>query len=435
MAARSWKIHFSAVLAIALLVLVAGLIADQVSLFIACFSLSYAGWLLHHVWQLHQWLSGRQRGTPPDSSGIWRDIFGAVSVLEQSNERQKRRFENMINDFRELTQAFPDAALVIDAADNIVWFNNAAQKLLALKAPADLGRPLTNLLRDPEFADWLAVQDKINSPIEFQSPRGENHWLNANSVSVRDDQRMIVLRDITEVHNVEKIRRDFVANISHELRTPLTVLQGYLEMLENHASSDVSTAVQKMLTQTLHMQSMLDDLLELSRLQSDTIDEAEAKLVNMSAMLMLLKEQAEEISRGRHELIFDIDPKLQLKGVAADLESAIGNLIGNAIKFSPDGGTVHVTWKNSPDGPQLAVRDEGIGIPKRDIPRVTERFYRVGTDRGRSTGGTGLGLAIVKHVLNSHQATLSIDSELGEGSTFTCTFPAERAGNAEQVKS
>jgi two-component system phosphate regulon sensor histidine kinase PhoR len=435
MAARSWKLHLSTVITLALLVLLAGLIAGQVTLFIALFSLSYAAWLLHHVWRLHQWLGGRRRGIRTESSGIWREMFSKYSVLEQSNERQKRRFENMINDFRELTQSFPDAALVIDGADNIVWFNNAAQRLLELKSPADLGRPLTNLLRDPEFTDWLAVQGKINGPIEFQSPRAENQWLSANSVSVRDNQRMIVLRDITEVHNVEKIRRDFVANISHELRTPLTVLQGYLEMLENHDSSDVSTAVQKMLAQTLHMQSMLDDLLELSRLQSDTIDEAESMRVNMSAMLMQLKEQAEEISRGQHELVFDIDPKLHLKGVAADLESAIGNLIGNAIKFSPEGGPIYVSWKNSPVGPQLTVRDEGIGIPKRDIPRVTERFYRVGTDRGRSTGGTGLGLAIVKHVMNAHQATLSIVSELGEGSVFTCTFPTERAQGVNEAES
>jgi two-component system phosphate regulon sensor histidine kinase PhoR len=224
---------------------------------------------------------------------------------------------------------------------------------------------------------------------------------------------------------VEQIRRDFVANISHELRTPLTVLQGYLELLQENESSDVSEAVARMLAQTAQMQMLLEDLLELSRLQSDEIH-GEEEAVDIPAMLMQLKEQADELSRGRHELIFDVAPGLWMSGIASDLESAFGNLISNAIKYTPDGGTITVSWQDSEEGPQLAVRDTGIGVPGRDIPRLTERFYRVGSDRARQTGGTGLGLSIVKHVLNAHQATLKIESELGEGSVFTCTFPPER---------
>jgi two-component system phosphate regulon sensor histidine kinase PhoR len=180
-----------------------------------------------------------------------------------------------------------------------------------------------------------------------------------------------------------------------------------------------------MLTQTAHMQALLDDLLELSRLQSDEIQGQEEQ-VDVPAMLMQLKEQAEELSRGRHELVFEVESGLWLSGVAADLESAVGNLIANAIKYTPAGGTVTVTWRDEEAGPELTVRDTGIGIPSRDIPRVTERFYRVGSDRGRQTGGTGLGLSIVKHVLNAHQAKLQIESELGEGSVFICRFPRER---------
>ncbi|MGD8346224.1 MAG: phosphate regulon sensor histidine kinase PhoR [Lysobacterales bacterium] len=423
---RSWKIHAAAVAAMIAAALVVGLVSGFPFQVLSAMLFVYMGWLLFNIWRLHDWL-GDSRSEPPDADGIWREMYSAISTLEQRNTFQRQRFEAMISDFRGLAEAFPDAALVIDGADNITWFNSSAQKLLHLKAPGDLGRPLINLIRDPDFANWLAVQPGVKSPLELQSPRSDNQWLNASAVPIRDGQRLIVLRDITEVHIVEQIRRDFVANISHELRTPLTVLQGYLEMLANHSSSEVSMSVQKMLVQTAHMQSMLDDLLELSRLQSDTLDEEE-KRVDLPAMLMQLKEQAEEISRGRQELEFNVEHDLWLNGAAADLESAISNLIGNAIKYSEDGGRIIVTWKRSPDGPQLIVADEGIGIPKRDIPRITERFYRVGSDRARQgSGGTGLGLAIVKHVMNAHQATLSIESELGEGSVFTCTFPEERA--------
>jgi two-component system, OmpR family, phosphate regulon sensor histidine kinase PhoR len=297
--------------------------------------------------------------------------------------------------------------------------------MLGLRSPEDLGKPVTNLLRGPDFASWLAVQGQVKSPLEMRSPRNDNVWLSVTAIPFQEHQRLVILRDNTEIHNVEQIRRDFVANISHELRTPLTVLQGYLELLQENESSEVSEAVARMLAQTAQMQMLLEDLLELSRLQSDEI-QGEEQAVDVPGMLMQLKEQADELSRGRHELVFDVAPGPWLSGIASDLESAFGNLISNAIKYTPDGGTISVSWQDSEAGPQLSVRDTGIGIPGRDIPRLTERFYRVGSDRARQTGGTGLGLAIVKHVLNAHQATLKIESELGEGSVFTCTFPPER---------
>jgi two-component system phosphate regulon sensor histidine kinase PhoR len=285
---------------------------------------------------------------------------------------------------------------------------------------------VTNLIRDPDFSNWLAVQKEVRSPLEMASPRGNKRWLTVSAVCFRDDQRLVILRDTTEVHRLEKIRRDFVANISHELRTPLTVIQGYLEMLEQHSSSDVSNAVRKMRGQTVQMQALLDDLLELSRLQTGEPG-GDEESVNIAALLMQLKEQAEELNRGQHEIRFEVEEGLRLTGVAADLESAFSNLIVNAIKYTPEPGTIVVSWRHGKEGPEFEVRDNGIGVPRRDISRLTERFYRVGSDRAKETGGTGLGLAIVKHVLNAHQAELHIESELGEGSTFTCRFPPKRA--------
>ena len=424
MPARSWRFHTGRMLlSLALIVLTGWLLGFTVPVIAIAASL-FIAWQLFNLWRLYQWIR-EPRDDIPQSLGLWADIYDGINAMAVRNQRQRDRYVAMIGEFRSLTDAFPDATLVIDADDLLTWFNNAAQDLLKLKSPDDLGRPVTNLLRGPDFANWLAVQKDVKSPLEMPSPRGERRWLTVNAVSFREEQRLVILRDTTEVHRLEKVRRDFVANISHELRTPLTVVQGYLEMLEEHPSSDVSEAVSKMLGQTGQMQSLLDDLLELSRLQSDEM-QGDEEPINVPALLTQLKEQAEELSRGKHKLTFKIEEKLHIKGVAVDIESAFSNLIANAIKYTPKGGHIKVSWKEREDGPEFTVKDNGIGIPRREIPRLTERFYRVGSDRARDTGGTGLGLAIVKHVLIAHKAELVIHSELGEGSSFTCRFPAER---------
>jgi two-component system phosphate regulon sensor histidine kinase PhoR len=423
MALRSWKVHAARLLLAAVVVIAVGWSIGYAWQLFLIVLLGYLSWHLANLWRLYRWL--RAPGVVPGSLGLWSDIYERIAALEKENRQQNERYQEMIAGFRQLTDAFPDATLVIDRNDCISWFNQAAARLLGLRSPEDLRKPVTNLLRGPDFANWLAVQDRVRSPLEMASPQSDNIWLSVSAFAFQDEQRLIVLRDNTGVHNVEQIRRDFVANISHELRTPLTVLQGYLELLKEHRSEDIGDAVDRMLTQSAQMQELLDDLLELSRLQSDEIKGKEV-VVDVPAMLIQLREQAEELSRGQHELVFRVDESLRISGVASDLESAFGNLISNAIKYTPDGGKVEVTWRDGEQGPQLEVRDSGIGIPSRDIPRVTERFYRVGSDRARQTGGTGLGLSIVKHVLNAHQASLTIESELGEGSSFRCAFPIER---------
>jgi two-component system phosphate regulon sensor histidine kinase PhoR len=424
MALHRLRFHAGRLLLLIMLVLLAGWLTGYPLQVCIASLLLYLAWHLANLGLLFHWLQ-EPGASVPESYGIWSEVYERIASLEKDNQRQKEQYQSMLGEFRQLTDALPDATLVIDRQHNITWFNRAAAALLGLRSPQDLGQPVTNLLRGPDFATWLAVQGRVKSPLEMPSPQNDNVWLGVSAISYQRDQRLIILRDNTEVHNVEQIRRDFVANISHELRTPLTVLQGYLEMLNDNASGEVSDAVTRMLTQTAQMQMLLDDLLELSRLQSDEI-QGEEEAVDVSGVLMKLKEQGDELSRGRLELVFNVASGPRLSGIASDLESAFGNLISNAIKYTPEGGTVTVSWLDSEQGPQLLVQDTGIGIPSRDIPRLTERFYRVGSDRARQTGGTGLGLSIVKHVLNAHQATLTIESQLGEGSSFTCTFPPER---------
>lgn len=405
----------------------AGYPAKVFALALACYTI----WHVINAWRLFQWLQDSEE-EPPEGFGLWADIFDTINSLEQQKKKQKAQYRAIIGEFQSLTDAFPEATLVIDRSNQITWFNQAASSLLGLKIPEDLGQAVTNLLRGPDFANWLAIQGEIKSSLKMPSPKSDTTWLNVSAVSFHGDQRLIILGDISDVHQLEQVRQDFVENISHELRTPLTVLLGYLEVLQQDPSDKISRALQRMQDQALQMNSMLNDLLELSRLQSDEIQKEE-EIINVPAMLHKLKEQAEALSRGKHALSFEIDSELYLSGIGSDIESAFRNLIINALNYTPQGGAIFVNWSATPDGPLLMVRDTGMGIPKREIPRLTERFYRVGSDRARQTGGTGLGMSIVKHVLNAHNASLNISSELGEGSEFACSFPLERERNLKPV--
>lgn len=384
----------------------------------------FIAWHAVNVTRLFAWLHNPERKVPA-SVGLWADIFEHMERMEARNQEQKQRYQSMISDFETLTNALPYATLLIDDSDEVTWFNTAAGTLLLLDDERDIGRPVTHLLRNPDFANWLAVQDQLSGQLEISTPGATDSWLNVSAVPIRGNKRLVILSDVSEVHQVDQIRRDFVTNVSHELRTPLTVMLGYLELFLDQPDADMSKAIPRMHKQAVQMQSMINDFLELSRLQSvDTHGRDER--VEVPVMLLQLQEQAEEISRGEHVLRFEIEDGLNLCGISTDLESAFRNLIVNALKYTPEGGSVSVRWWDAANGPALEVTDTGIGIPTREIPRLTERFYRIGSDRGRKTGGTGLGLAIVKHVLNSHQAQLNIESDFGVGSRFSCIFPPER---------
>jgi two-component system phosphate regulon sensor histidine kinase PhoR len=271
------------------------------------------------------------------------------------------------------------------------------------------------------------VQDRLHSTLDIACPVNDNISLQISAVRFRKNQRLLILRDITDIRNLERIRQDLVANVSHELRTPLTVLLGYLEVLKTQPEDANPEAIERMYLQAQQMHDLLEDLLELSRLEdTDNQGFEGADVVDIPALLAQIAEQAEELSQGQHKLIFKVEPGLNLLGMEADLRSAFQNLIVNAVNYTPEKGKIKVTWQEEADKIVLSVTDTGVGIPHRDIPRITERFYRVGDDRNRKTGGTGLGLAIVKHVLYSHDAKLEINSRIGKGSEFRCVFPPQR---------
>ena len=283
MTARGWKLHSGRLLLAIVFTLLAGWLVGHIALAMVAAGGIFLAWQVFNTWRLHSWLKNPQRNAP-ESHGIWAEIFDGLRGLEQHRRQQESSYKTMIAEFQSLTNALPDATLIIDSHDNITWCNDSAVALLGLRIPEDLGQAVTNLLRGPDFAQWLAAENRANNRLEMPSTLNDNRWWQVTAVPFQQDQWLIVLRDITELHIVEQVRRDFVANISHELRTPVTVFLGYLEMLQNHPEPEISSAVERMQAQALNMKSLLDDLLELSRLQSDEI-QGEVQEIDIPGMV------------------------------------------------------------------------------------------------------------------------------------------------------
>ena len=402
-----------------------GLIFGGVFVWLSAFLLAYLGWHLWHLWQLESWLRKRLGEPPRDAPGLWGGVYAQLHRLRLQSRARKKRLARVLKEFRKSTQALPDAGVVLDTDHEIMWLNKAAGTLLGLQRE-DRGQRIENLLRAPEFAAFLRADDPERI-LRLASPLDEDMRLALQVVPYGDNQRLLLARDITHATRLETVRRTFVANASHELRSPLTVIGGYLDALveEPDLVEQWREPVQEMARQSERMRRIIEDLLTLSRLEASGA-EAERERVDVQGMLASLKKEA--LARPRHPAMIelDMDPALGLWGAESEIYSACANIIGNALKYTPDEGSVHIRWYADGDTACFSVSDTGVGIPDEAIPRLTERFYRVDKGRDRASGGTGLGLAIVKHVLQRHGGRLEVESVLGEGSTFRCRFPAER---------
>lgn len=420
-AGRQW---IPAALGLVLLLLIGG-ISGEWWMALALTGLALLAWQVFNLRRLQRWLDQFQ-GKPPRSLGMWNSLYRRLYQIQRDYRRRQSALKATVKEFRRATDAYPDATMLLNHRGEIVWMNKAAVELLGMDPATDEGQPITNLIRQPAFADWLALQGQISNQMDLPLPGDEDRTLSVTIIPYHRAQSLLVFREVTQLKRVDRIRRDFVANVSHELRTPLTVLMGYLETISMDGNEELEPILSKMLGQGQQMQRLIEDLLELSRLQ-DTKGAVDADEIDIPALMAQLKEQAETLSDGRHELAFHLLAPVNLQGVLSDIKSAFLNLIGNAIRYTPRGGRIEVRWLTEDGQPVFSVTDTGVGIARQHIPRLTERFYRVAEDRARSSGGTGLGLAIVKHVLGVHQAHLDISSEVGEGSTFRCVFPRQRA--------
>ncbi len=392
--------------------------------------------LLHHmrhVDALTQWLRSPVAGKVPAGSGAWDYIFSLLYRYERVQTRQHQQIAKTLVRFRQAGRALPDGVVILDADNRIEWCNDTAESHFDLNVETDAGQPVINLMRQPEFVAYVEAGDYAH-PIELRSTRGGGAVFSVQIIAYGDAQKLLLSHDVTRLEKLETMRRDFVANVSHELRTPLTVLSGFLEtikelQLDPQRSRDY---INLMAEQGKRMERIVDDLLTLSTLESAPSPPLDER-VRMAPLLERLRVESAALSGGRHRVVLDAELGFDLLGAENEIASAFGNLVTNAIRYTPDGGEIRITWRASADAGEFAVEDSGIGIPPEHIPRLTERFYRVDRGRSRATGGTGLGLAIVKHILNRHQATLDIKSEAGKGSRFTARFPARRVVSAATV--
>ncbi|MBB5207025.1 two-component system phosphate regulon sensor histidine kinase PhoR [Chiayiivirga flava] len=389
-----------------------------------CFGV-IAAWQFWQLSRLLQLLRTQRRVPPPRGIGLFAQLTEQLHRRQHEARTRKRRLTTMLRAFRQAAASLPDAIVALDADDHrIEWFNEAAQRLLDLRYPGDLGRRLTRLETVPRVAEWLRG-DAQEPLLDLPSPFHPGHRLTLRLLEYTPQQKLLVVRDVSKLMHLEQVRRDFVANVSHELRTPLTVVHGYLDMLDPDDMPDLAPMLREMRTQSLRMTQIVEDLLTISRLEAQ--ERLPTERIVMRALLDTLQREARALSHGQHEIELVDTAGVNLAGSNKELHSAFSNLVSNAVRYTPAGGRVRLLFERTAGGGvRFAVEDTGHGIPAQHIPRITERFYRVSTSRSRESGGTGLGLSIVKHVLNLHGARLAIESEVGRGSTFACEFGPER---------
>jgi len=386
--------------------------------------------LVFHTTQLAalmRWLRRPAKDALPAGRGVWEEAFATLHHYLKGRDEERERLRAALARFRDAGRALPDGVVILDRAYHIEWANPTAARHFSIDARRDLGRPVTNFLRHPDFVAWLGAGD-FGEPLLLRGVRGETALL-VRLIEFGDEQKLLNSRDITAQEKLETVRRDFIANVSHELKTPVTVLAGFVETLADPAIETAPAQRRQFLAlmgeQARRMQSLIEDLLTLSALESSPAP-ADEQAIDMSRFVEQLAAEARALSAGRHQLRVQVEPGCRLTGSARELRSAFSNLVSNAVRYTPEGGAVTLAWRLVDGRGVFAVEDTGIGVETRHIPRLTERFYRVDQGRSRESGGTGLGLAIVKHVLTRHQASLEVDSELGKGSSFRAVFPAQR---------
>ncbi|WP_422648425.1 phosphate regulon sensor histidine kinase PhoR [Cupriavidus sp. H18C1] len=387
--------------------------------------------LLFYLYQINRlWkvLDAPAYGEIPSAVGLWGEVYYRLHRLVKRWRMQVLQVEQQHTRFIQAIQASPNGVLMLDDADQIEWCNAVAELHFGLSARRDARQRITHLIRRPEFVQYLMLQ-RFDEPLQMRDMGEHKQSVLAVQVLPYGDNRKLVLtQDITKLENTESMRRDFVANVSHELKTPLTVLTGFLETVRDLPVSDEDRRryVDMMMTQAMRMQHIVEDLLALAKLESDMQPPSQDP-VDIGALVHHLVHDAQGLSQGRHEITADIDGAVGIRGNETELLSALGNLVSNAVRYTPDGGRIGIGLCYRDGHAVFSVSDTGLGIAAEHIPRLTERFYRVDRSRSRDTGGTGLGLAIVKHVLSRHHAELRISSEVGKGSVFRVVFPVDRS--------
>jgi len=374
--------------------------------------------------RLHRWAASPHTQELPDAWGVWGRIFNRLGMNLRQDALQREAASAELERLYAAVDQVPEGLIVLDQTDHVQWSNRAAQDLLGIFGTR---RPIDHFIRHPEFIAYLAAGD-FSSAVQLSLPQAPERTFALSIVPTTDTYRLLISRDVTIEVRLDQMRRDFVANVSHELRTPLTVISGFIETL---LDVDLPPATQRECLETVQrqthtMHNLVEGLLTLSTIEHAS-QAPPPEPIAMEPLLQMLVADMRTLSGGAHQINLSIAPPSTLLGARTEIESAIRNLILNAVRYTPSGGTITVRWQRHPTEAVLSVSDTGMGIAAEHVPRLTERFYRVDRGRSRDSGGTGLGLAIVKHVAQRHQALLHIESRLGQGSTFSLRFPLPRA--------
>ncbi len=402
---------------------IVGYLLDKTLLVMLLTSVTLLCWHYSHLFKLINWVWQSKAISPPQSEGIWGLVYdGLYRQIKTQRAKQKQQNEK-IRRFRDGAEALPDAALMLTQELTIEWANKKAQRILGVRWPSDLGQRIDNLLRAPEFAEYLG-KESFDSPCLVVSPVNAEVQLEIRLMAYGSEHVLLLARDISNIHRLEQMRRDFVANVSHELKTPLTVVRGYVEMIQS-AEEGFDPHWQKAFStiegQVSRMDRLVEQLLNLSKVENNNDDDKQS--VNMAQLISTLVEDAKWLNQEKQHIItLNMSTDIGITGIETELKSACSNLLSNAIAYTPAHGEIKVTWEKEGNKAKFSVKDNGDGIKPEHLNRLTERFYRIDRSRSRDTGGSGLGLAIVKHVLHHHQAELVINSYWGKGSEFTIYF-------------
>ena len=415
---------FSAVIALALWGVFSAVVALTFALLVLLVVMARHA---RQLYKLGEWLKEPRIETIPEANGIWDEVFSRIYKMVKRHKLTKQKLATELLNIEQATAALPEGVVSLNEVNRIEWCNPLAEEHFGLNAQRDILQDITYLVRQPEFIDYLHGGN-FSEPLVMNPARHDDMVLSIKLIPYSSNKHLLISRDITQLERIETMRRDFVANVSHELRTPLTVVNGFVENLQDmpdlsHAS--ISRALQLMAEQTRRMDNLVADLLTLSRLENEQSPQ-HCETLDMRTLLDEVYRDGQLLSGGRHQLSIDIQGPAQLSGKREELRSAFGNLVSNAVRYTPEGGTIMLRWSQRAGQPVFSVQDSGIGIDAQHLPRLTERFYRVDRSRSRETGGTGLGLSIVNRIALRHQAKLEIFSEEGRGSTFALVFPVKR---------
>ena len=366
--------------------------------------------------------------TMPLPSGFWEEIFFKLQRLVKTQKERIRNIEQQHEHFIEAFQASPNGIVMLDEIDQIEWCNSIAEGFFGLNFKRDVMQRINFLIRRPEFIQYLNKRN-FDEPLLLERMGSDNSLsLMLQAFPFGNQRNLLLIQNVTDLQKADAMRRDFVANVSHEMRTPITVLMGFLETVQSLEleKNQRDQYFEMMMSQAQRMKSLVEDLLTLANLEANALPAA-LNTVNIETSMALLKNDAEALSHGNHSFTFEVLNPENVLGDEREILSAFSNLVSNAIRYTPDAGSIHVKWRINEDGQgEFSVTDTGPGIAPEHLSRLTERFYRVDRSRSRDTGGTGLGLAIVKHIASRHQAQLTIESMPGKGSTFMLRFPKER---------